>query len=213
MKKIALFLVFLIFSLSPISAKPTPITLKTGINYTTSTYSAMNNYGQGFHIGAGTVIPIIDKINIHADALYTFKKAKGKYSVSSWDEITLTLATSYIEIPVIINYTLSEDFSFYGGAYIGYLLSAAQKISNVPAVSIVRAGTINVKDSTENTDYGIILGGAYTNSGWAFSGHYSLGLKDIMQGKDLAQKDIEGKLNSLTVSISYSFLVDFKKRG
>lgn len=80
----------------------------------------------------------------------------------------------YVNIPVLFNYYLSDNFYVQAGPYLGILTSAKASIS----------GTLSLtdqdnKDSFESTDFGAMIGLGVKAGKFNFGARYQLGLANI----------------------------------
>jgi hypothetical protein len=74
---------------------------------------------------------------------------------------------TYLEIPALAKYKLDNQLYFFGGSYVGFMLSAEITDGDV---------SVDVKDLFNNTDAGLKIGlGFETTSNLSFSVQYALG--------------------------------------
>jgi len=80
----------------------------------------------------------------------------------------------YLNIPVLANIYIADNFYAQAGPYLGFLMSAESSISG----SLGTTDTDN-KDDFESTDFGAILGLGVKAGKFNFGARYQLGLADI----------------------------------
>src|SRR5690554_6306867 len=85
----------------------------------------------GFHVGAFSEIMFNDKFAIQSEIVYSAQGAKMKVSgtdVVMGIPVTYDLEGkakySYITVPIMAKYYITENFAFEAGPYVGFLMSA-----------------------------------------------------------------------------------------
>lgn len=141
----------------------------------------------GFHVGAFAEIMITDKFAVQPEILYSAQGAKfdgagdPKYNLD------------YILVPIMAKYFVAEGFSVEAGPQVGFLTRA--EVSG-------DGGTVDVKDFTETTDFGVNVGLGYSlPMGVMFSGRYNIGLSDT--AKDNSGDAVRNGVFQL--SVGYKF--------
>lgn len=123
----------------------------------------------GFHVGGFAEIMITDKFAVQPEILYSMQGAEA-------DEGDGKINLDYITIPIMAKYFVAEGFSVEAGPQVGFLTRA--ELSGGGA-------TIDVKDFTETTDFGVNVGLGYSlPMGVMFSGRYNIGLSDTEKNND-----------------------------
>jgi len=143
----------------------------------------------GFTAGVFGNYKVNDKFSIQPEILYT---RKG----SNFDEFDFTpetiqladvlsldmfIKTDWIVIPILGMYHINEDFTLFGGPYIGFYLGG--KVVAEPSI----AGILSIDweydidaDNLRLPDYGIVFGGAYNISeNVAVQGRWEYGIQDL----------------------------------
>ena len=154
MKKI--FTLFTIFFLTTtISFAQVQIGPTAGLNMSNITGSDLgeSKSKMGMHLGLSANFYFSDAMSLNTGLLYSIKGAQDE---DEGAELTATL--SYIEIPVNLSFSLSDQLSLMVGPYIGLLMAAEIEISGTGLFD----GTIDMKDDTRSMDYGISLGARFS---------------------------------------------------
>ena len=163
---------------------------KGGVNYSKILDGA--DYGIGFEGGAGLSLPLGEQLSLNVDALFRIQKDKSTLSTTLLGvAITLDVETelSSIVVPVVLDYAISDEFSVFGGAELGYVLSA-------------KSAGVDVKDNMESFNYGLVAGAAYNMDAMSISLAYSLGLANLNKA---AGSTTEIKPTTIILSGSYNF--------
>lgn len=189
MKKLALVLT--VFTVSMMGAKAQiQFGVKAGANFANVT-----NAGDGaktlvsFNAGALVKIPIADALSLQPEVLFSMQGVKfdgGKYTFN------------YINVPVLVTYTLPVGVFFQTGPQVGLRLSAKLKEDG--------GGDTDAKDFTKSTDFSWAIGAGYLIPGvnLGFNARYTLGLTKI--GKDVDGVNyFDGKNTVLQVGVFYMF--------
>lgn len=158
---------------------------KAGLNIASLTEDNTKSL-TGFHVGGFAEIMISDKFAVQPEVLYSMQGAKA-------DEGDGKINLDYIAIPVMAKYFVAEGFSIEAGPQISFVTRAEMSGGGE---------TIDVKDFTNSTDFGLNFGLGYSlPMGVMFSGRYNLGLSDTV-------KDNQGdavKNGVFQLSVGYKF--------
>ena len=158
---------------------------KAGLNIASLTEDNTKSL-TGFHVGGFAEIMISDKFAVQPEVLYSMQGAKA-------DEGDGKINLDYIAIPVMAKYFVAEGFSIEAGPQISFVTRAEMSGGGE---------TVDVKDFTNSTDFGLNFGLGYSlPMGVMFSGRYNLGLSDTA-------KDNEGdavKNGVFQLSVGYKF--------
>lgn len=142
----------------------------------------------GFHFGGMAEISINDKFSVQPELLFSTQGADAEFGE---DEINL----SYISLPIMAKYHVTEALSLEVGPQIGFLVNAEQK---------VEGETFDI-DETNDVDFGLNFGLGYKlASGLNFSARYNLGLSNAFDN-DAFDEDINVKNSVFQFSIGYFF--------
>jgi len=80
----------------------------------------------GFNAGVFAAFPIADNVFIQPEILYTTKGAELDYDFAGI-EGTSKFKLSYIEVPLLVRFNLTENFNIHVGGYASYLVNAKIK--------------------------------------------------------------------------------------
>lgn len=180
MKKL-IFIGILFFSFSALQAQEMGFGIKGGLNFATFTGDDVDNIDSrtGFHLGLLAEFGLSESFAIQPEILYS---AQG---VKQGDE---TWKLDYLTIPVMVKYYATDAFSIEAGPYIGFNTTSEFDMDGV---------TMDLKDDTESTDFGLGLGLGYElPMGVFFQVRYALGLSDIMS-------DVDAKNSVFQLSVGY----------
>jgi len=162
MKKLALVSTVLIVSI--IANAQVQFGLKAGANFATITSSTGGSTLVSFNAGALVKIPLAEALSLQPEAVYSGQGIKGTGG---------KLALNYINIPVLITYTLPAGVFFQTGPQLGILLSAKAKGDD---------GTSeDEKDLFKSTDFSWAFGAGYLipNVDLGFNVRYNLGVASL----------------------------------
>jgi hypothetical protein len=158
------------------NAQETKFGAKAGVNIATITGDDVGddvNGTIGFQVGGYAHIGITDAFAIQPELLFDTKGA---------EDLTL----SYITIPVLAKYMITEGFDIHIGPQIGLLMSADSDCEDA-------------SDFYKSTDFGLAAGAGYElESGINFSVRYSMSLGSIAE-------EFDQKNSVITIAVGYSF--------
>ena len=80
----------------------------------------------GFNAGVFAAFPIADNVFIQPEILFTTKGAELDYDFAGI-EGTSKFKLSYIEVPLLVRFNLTENFNIHVGGYASYLVNAKIK--------------------------------------------------------------------------------------
>lgn len=80
----------------------------------------------GFNAGVFAAFPIADNVFIQPEILFTTKGAELDYDYAGI-EGTNKFKLSYIEVPLLVRFNLTENFNIHVGGYASYLVNAKIK--------------------------------------------------------------------------------------
>ncbi|MCK4321302.1 PorT family protein [candidate division WOR-3 bacterium] len=193
MKKLAIVLV-LLFSTS-VFAQGLTFGVKGGINY--NKFFGENSEGSewklGFAAGAVAAFDVTDMLIIQPEVLYSMKGSGIEGVDASWD-------LTYIEIPVLLKYSIPMDGmiapNLFIGPSLGILISSEVTLADV---------TVDAKDETKSIDFGVVFGaGVDFDLGTGkvtIDGRYTYGFTSI----DDTGLDADIKNGGLSVFVGYLF--------
>lgn len=175
--------------------------IKGGLNLSNLTGDTNDkNLLAGFHVGGWLEAPVTEALSIQPELLFSQKGLKQDYN---WDELNVEtrLRLNYLEIPVNLVYHLSKDFSFEGGPYIGYLLSAKME-----ATSENNSGSIEyLKELDRNDfnqfDFGLGFGLRYYFNPLYLGFNYKAGFANITNNEKTNTDDLFDKAKNNVIQI------------
>jgi len=163
MKKLALVLTVLIASIVAANAQ-IQFGLKAGANFATLTNSTGGSTLINFNAGALVKIPLTDALSVQPEIMFSgqgIKAPDGKIKVN------------YINIPVLLTYTLPAGLFFQTGPQSGILLSA-KAVPN-------EGDSEDLKDFFKSTDFNWVFGTGYLipDVNLGFNVRYNLGISSL----------------------------------
>jgi hypothetical protein len=188
----------------------------------TTAYATKNFFG--FHLGGFANIKMTDAFSFQPEILYTKRGSKAQFQ----DEIvyyrsttyTTDVYSSFIEVPLNINYKVVNKLYVSAGPQVSFLLKANEKSSSlalfynnpVQTESIYREEQSDVTKQLETINFGLNFGAQYDiTKNIIVSAKYVLGLSN--QCKPQSKMDYSNntvyearnnyKTNSLMVSFGY----------
>ncbi|MBN9383971.1 MAG: PorT family protein [Chitinophagaceae bacterium] len=163
MKKLASVLTIFTTSVFCVNAQ-VQFGLKGGANFANVTNSSGGKTMVNFNGGALVKIPLADALSLQPEAVYSrqgIKADDGK------------LALDYINIPVLLTYTLPVGVFFQTGPQLGILLSAKAMPDS--------GSTQDLKSYFKSTDFAWAFGAGYLipNVNFGFNVRYNLGISNL----------------------------------
>lgn len=180
-----IFITFLVLTFLPFSstAQNLPFGLKGGLNLSSLSVEDANdsNLLPGFYGGVWTKIVLSENFGIQPELLYSSQGVKATYDeeflgIPVADGET-KLRLNYINLPVYLNYKLSEDFRFFLGPYLGFLLNARMETDAdiLDFLSYENSDEVDIKEFS-SIDAGISGGLGFELKPFVFGFNYNLGL-------------------------------------
>lgn len=147
-----------------------------------------------FHVGILASYRLNDNLSIEPRLLYSLKGPKYSGNVIGLGEMSYKKLLSYLDIPVLLKYNISEDFSVMAGPQLSFLLSA--KVDDGEE-------KYDAKDEYESTDFALVIGAGYmVTETIGINLFYDMGMAKIA-GYESYSYDV--KNNVIKVSIIYLF--------
>jgi hypothetical protein len=167
MKKIILFAVFAVFAFT--TQAQVKFGPKAGLNLSTWTGNVGDlNMKPGFYVGGLANVKVAYQFSLQPELLVSAEGTNGK---------NISYNTMYINIPVMAQYNTPSGFYVEAGPQLGLLLSAKVKLDGE---------SIDVKESTNTTNFGASFGAGYNMGlgfGLGFGARYNLGLSNAYGDK------------------------------
>lgn len=156
-----------------------------------------NDIKTGLHVGVFGNLELGKNVSLQTEVNYEQKGSKTETITSKYD---------YISVPVLVKYSLGKsdntslEYNFNVGPYASFLVKAENEIEGA---SDGLNNTIDVKDDTENLEFGLITG---------FGVEYPLGdnnlILDLRFGLGLSsfdKDDTDVRNKYVGVSLGYEF--------
>lgn len=207
MKKLVLFAVVAIMSVTVSQAQEIRLGAKGGVNFATLGGDDIGDIKSrtGFHIGGLVEIPITESFWIQPEVLYSAQGAKYEergqelgvpYSIKG------TIKLDYIQVPVMAKYYVVEGLAIEAGPQIAFLAKSTGKVeSSVGGISYEDEDDI---DDISKIDFSLGVGASYRMDMGLFVGaRYNFGLSNVNDGS--FSDDIKLHNNVFQVSLGYSF--------
>ena len=155
---------------------------KAGLNLSTFTGDIEGaDMKTGFHVGGMAEIALNDKFSVQPELMFSTQGTQSNDFLGS-DE-TLKFNFSYINIPVMAKYYVTEGLSLEAGPQIGILVDSKAKFDGETEDADELLGDLST------IDFGLNFGIGYKlDSGLNFSARYNLGLSNISDESDLDDK-------------------------
>lgn len=154
------------------------------------------------HIGAFAEIVFSDFFSVQPELLYSIKGSRFTHSDN--DDYRASHVYSYLSLPIIVKYYVTDKISIEIGPEVAYLLSAkeVEKDGFFSTFYGQEAAYIDLKNETQVFDLGATAGLGYlTDSGFYISLRYNYGLLNAFKS-DL---DVNTVLKNGTAQLSFGF--------
>lgn len=184
MKKLFLFAVLFIFTLTTTHAQDISFGIKAGVNFSSVTGDNVDELDgrTSLHAGGVVNIGISELFAVQPEVLFS---AQG--ATTSEEGIDATVKLDYINIPIMADFTVAEGFSLQGGPQIGFNMTSEVEWEDE---------TEELED-IESLDLGLGIGAQYRlPMGLFFQARYVIGMSDI------SSDDSDDKNQNSVLSIS-----------
>ena len=149
----------------------------------------------GIFGGVTAAFSLTDVMTLETGALYSTKGTQDENS-----GIKTSMDLSYIEIPLNIAYSVSDQISLIAGPYVGLLIYANSKMSGEFLGQTIDEEE-DIKEDIANIDFGINIGASFSiNESISVGVGYQLGLADIG-----SEGDVDATHSNIHIGMSYSF--------
>ncbi len=169
--------------------------VKGGVNFANASADILNNENKGiisFYIGGLAEIPINEKFSVQPELLYSQQGTKVEFE---FDEGDIVYKLSYINIPLMATYEVSEGLRLEAGPQIGFLLSAKGEENyeeQLPDISFAKSfhekasQSQDLSDFFKTLDLAFNIGASYylaeeSVSGVFFSLRYCIGIANVFE--------------------------------
>lgn len=148
-----------------------------------------NDMKVGFHVGGMAELAFSDKFAVQPELV--FSTQGYQYDVA--DE-TVKANFSYINLPVMAKYFVTEGLSLEAGPQVGFLVDAQYKADG---------DSLDIDDAS-SVDFGMNFGAGYKlDNGLNFSARYNLGLSNTYDGP--GKDDYKVSNTVIQFSVGYFF--------
>jgi long-subunit fatty acid transport protein len=211
-KKILLSAAVVVFATSISNAQQVKLGVKAGLNLATVVGDETGDVDSrtGFHIGGVAEVVLSDKFSFQPELVYSTQGAKEEYSdtfngITETEEAETTL--TYLNIPLMAKYYVTEGFSIEAGLQIGVLLSAETEFTFTATSeqgTFTESGTEDVKNNLKSIDFGVGVGLGYKlDNGINFAVSYNVGRSNILDGE--GSVDFSQQNSVIQISVGYTF--------
>ncbi|SEW35667.1 porin family protein [Chitinophaga arvensicola] len=182
MKKLILSGVLAIGTMLAVQAQTVKFGVKGGLNISKLTNTDDSKTLAGFNAGGLVNIGLNESWAIQPEVLYSTQGSKAK-TFGAWGLLPseASLKLNYINVPVMVQYSIVPAFYLEAGPQVGFLTAAHLKY-----------GSINkdVKDGMKSVDFGIGFGFGYKfDMGLGVSGRYNFGLTNVYDNDNQDSKN------------------------
>lgn len=190
--------------------------------------------GIGFHLGGYLQYNLSDKIGLRPELLYSIRGFKDESSTSSSQTLfgtTIVTETtsedkgnySYVEVPLLLAYNVSENFAIHVGPGIGLLMGGKVKSEGETTTTTTTGGSSttttssysgeasgsDVTEGVRKMELGAVIGLGYQlESGLGFNLRYWRGLNTVNEETDFGGVEVKSNTNLIQFSVSYAFIKD-----
>ncbi|MEZ2446417.1 porin family protein [Chitinophaga sp. RCC_12] len=191
MKKLILSGVLAIGTMLAVQAQNVKFGVKGGLNISKLTDTDGSKTLAGFHAGGLVNIGLNESWAIQPEVLYSAQGTKAEKSVL-WLTTSNTVKVNYINVPVMVQYSIVPEFYLEAGPQVGFLTAAKVKSGDV---------TVDIKDDMQSVDFGLGFGFGYKfDMGLGISGRYNFGLTNVYDSDK-----VDSKNSVAQIGVFYTF--------
>lgn len=193
MKKLILSGVLAIGTMLAVQAQNVKFGIKGGLNISKLTAFDESKTLAGFNAGGFINIGLNKSWAIQPEVVYSAQGTKLNSSVFfGLGHIPSTVKLNYVNVPVMVQYTIAEAFYVEAGPQLGILASAKYRVNN---------NTTDVKDDMKSIDFGLGFGCGYTfDMGLGVNARYNFGLTNVFDSDNFNHKNSVAQ-----IGLSYKF--------
>lgn len=182
MKKLILSGILAIGTVLAVKAQTVKFGIKGGLNLAKITNESTAKTRASFYAGGLVNIALDESWAIQPELLYSGQGTKAKASYFGGLITTEgTVKTDYINIPVMVQYSIVPAFYLEAGPQLGILAAAKAKAGSYSK---------DIKDEMKTVDFGIGVGFGYKfDMGLGVSGRYNFGLSNIKDSDKSTSKN------------------------
>ncbi|SRX55811.1 porin family protein [Aequorivita sp. CIP111184] len=188
MKKLLLFVAVATLSFTAAQSQNVRFGAKAGVNFSSLNGSDIDNVDMltGLHVGAVARIGISELFAIQPEIVYSLQG----YSLD--DDLKVNL--NYINLPIMVDFTLAEGFSLQAGPQVGFNLSSKVDFD----------GEKEDAEGVQTVDIGAGLGAQYIlPMNLFFQARYVTGLTSVFE--DFDGESFDAKNSVISLSVGYFF--------
>ncbi|MET3876780.1 outer membrane beta-barrel protein [Chitinophaga sp. OAE865] len=191
MKKLILSGVLAIGTMLAVQAQNVKFGVKGGLNISKLTATDGSKALAGFHAGGLVNIGLGKTWAIQPELVYSTQGTKAERSVL-WLTSSNTVKVNYINVPVMVQYSIVPEFYLEAGPQVGFLTAAKVKSGDV---------TVDIKNNMQSVDFGLGFGFGYKfDMGLGVSGRYNFGLTKVYDSDQ-----VDSKNSVAQVGVFYTF--------
>jgi len=139
------------------------------------------DFSVGFALGGFLTYNINDQISIRPEFHYSVKGVKFELKFEWSDSYESTIELNYLDIPVLILFSVQENINVFAGPYFGFFLGGKWKWKSYGESE---EGDID-KEVYASPDHGLVFGGSYgLGKNISIEVRYAFGLKTIDKEPD-----------------------------
>ena len=188
MKKLLFAAAIAVFGFSTVNAQDLSFGAKVGANFASVGGDDSDDLDgkTAFHVGAVINIGISEKFAIQPELVYS---TQGY--TASFDGVDVTGKLDYINLPILVDYTIISGLSIQAGPQIGFNIKDEMVADDVDDVSLDL--------DAESIDIAGALGAQFKmGSGLFFQARYTFGFSEIVE-------DVDIKNNVFSLGVGYFF--------
>ncbi len=202
MKRILFIMLLCAFAGTAAAQVDFSVGVKAGLNYARmlDEYHGNGQFKPAFHAGLFGNIRFTDKVAFQPELLYSGQGAKREQDADEYED-NLRIVTSYLQVPLMLQYALTEKFTIEAGPQIGVLLNATYKWREYwEDEDEWEPDSNDIKEWYKKTDIGIAAGiGFKVSQRVGLYVRYTQGLTNI---SDAGEKEIN---QVIAAGLSLSF--------
>ncbi len=198
MKQICIITVIALLSIFSVNAQNVQFGAKVGVNFASINGDDTDELDMrtSFHVGVFSELSYSEKFSLQPELIYSSQGAK-----MSDEGFDVSIKLSYINLPIIAKYYLTEGLSLEAGPQFGLLLSA-----KVESEFDGESEEEDIKDELNNFDFGINFGAGYKlENGLSFTARYNYGFSNLADSdsEDLYDTNINNGVIQLSVGFNF----------
>ena len=200
MKKYIIAAGVALLGLTSVNAQEMNFGAKAGVNLANLSGDDVSNNEMliGAFGGVYANMELSDKIFFQPELLFSMQGAKFKA-----EGIEGELKYNFINVPLMLQYGVTDNIRVELGPQVGLVLSADSKTGDVD---------VDVKDNTKTIDFGVNLGGTYyMDNGLNFTVRYNMGLTKLgkassttVGGITVETEESDIKNSVISIGVGYS---------